>query len=152
MNRTEKQKELVETMGRAFEKDGFQPIAGRIIGLLIVTDKEELTFDEIVEELQISKGSASTVIRMLELRNAIEYVTRPGDRKRYFRIKKMNRFNLIDEYSAKLNETRNYLQKAYELKADKNSENAIFIHDLIGMMNFMMDRFQFLKQEYQAGK
>jgi DNA-binding transcriptional regulator GbsR (MarR family) len=152
MDRIEQQKELVETLGRSFEKDGFQPIAGRIIGLLIVSDKEELTFDEIVEELQISKGSASTVIKMLELRNAMEYVTRPGDRKRYFRIKKMDRFNLIDEYSAKLSETKNYLQKAYELKADKNSENALFIHDLINMMNFMMDRFQFLKQEYMAGK
>ena len=86
--RIRKQKELVEKIGRYFEKEGFQPIAGRIYGLLMVMDKEQFTFDEITEELQISKSSASIALRNLEIRDDIEYVTLTGDRKRYFQLQR----------------------------------------------------------------
>ena len=84
--RIKKQRELIERIGRNNERDGFQPVTARILGLLMVMDKEEYTFDEIVDEMQISKSSASNALRNLELRGVIEYVTYPGDRKRYFRF------------------------------------------------------------------
>ena len=68
--RLKKQKELVEEIGRHFDKEGLQPIAGRIVGLLMVMDKEQFTFEEITEELQISKSSASTALKNLEIMNA----------------------------------------------------------------------------------
>ena len=64
--RVKQQKELIETIGLLYDKKGFQPIAGRIIALLTVMDKELFTFDEIVQELQISKSSASNTLRILE--------------------------------------------------------------------------------------
>ncbi|MFN8209048.1 MAG: hypothetical protein U0T82_16820 [Bacteroidales bacterium] len=146
--RTKKQKELVETLGQIYEKEGFPPIAGRILGLLIVSDKEKFTFDEIIEELQISKGSASTAIRMLELQNGIEYITLPGDRKRYFRLKKADRFSLVDEYKSKLERSQSYLQMVLDLKADKHSDNAEFIRDMIGILSFFKNKFDELKHEY----
>jgi len=151
-DRIRKQKELVETMGRAYEKEGFQPIAGRIMSLLTIMDKERFTFDEIVEELQISKSSASNAIKILEIMNSIEYITIPGDRKRYFQIKKFDKFTLIDEHKSKLQLTRDYLQTALDLKADRKSENALFLKDLIDILNFFMGKFQELKQEYLSGK
>jgi len=74
------QRLLVEEVGRHFDKEGHQPIAGRILGLLLVMDKELFTFEEITEELNISKSSASIVLRNLEIRGSIEYITLPGDR------------------------------------------------------------------------
>lgn len=150
--RIRKQKSLVEYVGRLFEKEGLQPIAGRIMGLLTIMDKEQFTFDEIVEELQISKGSASNAIKMLEFRNIIEYITIAGDRKRYFLIKKLDKFALIDEHKNKLQGIRDYFQTALDLKADKKSENALFLEDLIDMLNFFLDKFQDLKKEYLANK
>jgi DNA-binding transcriptional regulator GbsR (MarR family) len=151
-DRIRKQKALVEAMGRIYEKEGLQPISGRIIGLLTIMDQERFSFDEIVEELQISKGSASNAIKMLELRNIIEYITIAGDRKRYFQIKKIDKFTLIDESRTKLQLSRDYLQAAFELKADKNSENALYINNLINILDFFMGKFQELKEEYEAGK
>jgi DNA-binding transcriptional regulator GbsR (MarR family) len=147
-DRIKRQKELVETLGKIYDKEGFQPIAGRIIGLLTIMDKEQFTFDDIVEELQISKSSASNALRMLEVREIIEYNTKPGDRKRYFQIKKPDKFALIDEHSIKLKQTGEYLKAVLELKADKNSGNSIFISNMIDMINFYLDKFEELKKEY----
>jgi DNA-binding transcriptional regulator GbsR (MarR family) len=150
--RIKKQKDLIETMGCQFDKEGFQPITGRIFGLLIVMDKEQYTFDEIVEELKISKSSASNALRMLELRNIIEYITIPGDRKRYFQLKKLDKFSMIDDHKDKLNSTRLFLQAAYELKANKNSDNALMLANLINMLNFFLEKFEDLKKEYLSNK
>ena len=57
---TQRVKELVERFGHYLDKEGFQPISGRIMGLLTVMDKEAYTFDEICQELNISKASASS--------------------------------------------------------------------------------------------
>ena len=95
--RIQKQKELIERIGRNNERDGFQPVTARILGLLMVMDKEEYTFDEIVDEMQISKSSASNALKNLELRGVLEYVTYPGDRKRYFRFVSANISDMIDE-------------------------------------------------------
>jgi len=146
--RIKRQKELVETMGRVYEKEGFQPIAGRILGLLIIMDKEQFTFDEIVEELQISKGSASNALRILEIREFIEYITKPGDRKRYFQLRKLDKFALVDEHLFKLKSACDYLQAVMELKANKDSENALFVKNVVDILNFFLDKFEELKKEY----
>jgi len=146
--RIKRQKELVETMGRVYEKEGFQPIAGRILGLLVIMDKEQFTFDEIVEELQISKSSASNALRLLEIREFIEYITRPGDRKRYFQLRKLDKFALVDEHLFKLKSARDYLQAVMELKANKDSENSLFINNVVDILNFFLDKFEEFKKEY----
>lgn len=150
--RIKRQKELVETIGMIHEKKGFQPITGRIIGLLTVMDKEQYTFDEIVEELNISKSSASNALRMLEVSNTIEYNTRPGDRKRYFQFKKADKFALIDEYQTNLKMSSDFVQATLDLKANKNSGNAVFLQDLKEMLDFFLEKFEDLKKEYQAKK
>jgi len=149
-DRIKKQKELVETIGRFYDKEGLQPIAGRILSLLTVMDKEQFTFDEIVEELQISKGSASNALRILEISDAVEYITKPGDRKRYFQLKKLDKFALLDGNKIKIQRICEYLKAALDLKADKNSENAIFIMNLLDMFNFFLEKFEDFKKEYVA--
>lgn len=149
--RIRRQKELIETLGIQYDKEGLQHITGRIIGLLTIMDKEQFTFDEIVEELQISKSSASNALRTLELRNFIEYTTKSGDRKRYFQIKKLpDKFSLINEHEAKLKKTSEFFQSILELKADKNSANAVMIGNMMNMINFFLSKFEELKKEYAA--
>ncbi len=146
--RIEQQKHLVETLGRNYEEEGMQPVAGRIIALLMVMDREEYTFDDIVEELKISKSSASVALKMLQAGNIVEYITRPGDRKRYFRIKREDPFVLIDELKRKLTDKKQILAKILELKADPNSRNAKFFKDLIELTEFFLGKFEDLKKEY----
>jgi DNA-binding transcriptional regulator GbsR (MarR family) len=151
-DRIKRQKEMVELTGRFYDKKGLQPVAGRVIGLLMIMDKEQYTFDEIVEELKISKSSASNALRMLEVSDFIEYITVPGDRKRYFRLKKRDKYALIDEHHKTLSETRDYLKIVLELKADRNSGTSVFIKDILDMLNFFLDHFMELKSIYEKKK
>ena len=80
-----KQKSLIEKMGVFHEKNGMPPTEARIIALLLVSDRIELSFDEIRDYLQISKSAASNALNNLMNSHKIEYITKYGDRKRYFR-------------------------------------------------------------------
>jgi DNA-binding transcriptional regulator GbsR (MarR family) len=76
---------FVERMGLALESDGLPRIAGRIFGLLLVSE-EARSLDELACELRVSKGSVSTNARMLEQRAVLERISRPGDRRDYYRV------------------------------------------------------------------
>jgi DNA-binding transcriptional regulator GbsR (MarR family) len=78
-------KDFVERFAVAKEGDGLPRIAGRIFGLLL-TGERDLSLDEIAKELGASKGSASVNTRLLEQSGFIERISRPGDRRDYYRI------------------------------------------------------------------
>lgn len=147
--RLKKQKELIEFIGRQNEKEGYQPVTARILGLLMVMDKEEYTFEEIVEEMKISKSSASTALKNLELRGIIEYVTYPGDRKRYFRFVSSDIDGIIDEMENKLKKSQMTIRQIIELKKDPNSRNATFLKDVLMGMEFFIKNMEDLKIQYK---
>jgi DNA-binding transcriptional regulator GbsR (MarR family) len=76
---------FIERMGLALESDGLPRIAGRIFGLLLVSE-DALSLDDLAAELRVSKGSVSTNARLLEQRGVLEQMSRPADRRDYYRI------------------------------------------------------------------
>ena len=76
---------FIEAMGLAHEEDRLPRIAGRLVGLLILSPAP-LRFDRLAERLRVSRASISTNTRLLENMGVIQRVTRPGDRRDYFRI------------------------------------------------------------------
>lgn len=146
------QRQLVETLSRINEHDGMQPVAGRIYVLLMVMDKENFTFDEIVEELNISKSSASIAIKMLQIRGLIEYFTLPGDRKRYFRIKRHEPFKLFEEFKNKMVEKHKNWQQIIELKADPESKNSKYLKELCFILEFFQESVEKLRIQYDQIK
>ena len=147
--RIQKQKELIEWIGRNNERDGFQPVTARILGLLMVMDKEEYTFDEIVDEMQISKSSASNALKNLELRGAIEYITYPGDRKCYFRFISGDINEMIVEIEKRMQQKLDITKQVLELKKNPNSRNAKFLINVLEGMNFFVEHLDKLKEQYK---
>lgn len=84
---SEEQKKLIEKFGVVLERSGLAPAQARVSGLLIISDEVEMTFDEIMDALQLSKSATSNAINSLLMMDKIAYKTRPGERKRYFRSK-----------------------------------------------------------------
>jgi DNA-binding transcriptional regulator GbsR (MarR family) len=76
---------FVERMGLALEADGLPRIAGRIFGLLLISE-DPRSLDDLAVELQVSKGSVSTNARLLEQRGLLEQVCRPADRRDYYAV------------------------------------------------------------------
>jgi DNA-binding transcriptional regulator GbsR (MarR family) len=77
--------EFIEMMGRHFEEEGTARIAGRLVGVLMLTEAPA-SLDELAERLQVSKGSISLNARLLEDWGIAERITRPGDRRDFYRI------------------------------------------------------------------
>ena len=77
--------QFIERMGLALEADGLPRIAGRIFGLLLVSE-EARSLDDLAAELGVSKASVSTNTRLLEQRGVLEQVGRPADRRDYYRV------------------------------------------------------------------
>lgn len=81
---THDQHDLIERFGVLHDQLGHSPATGRIIGLLLVSPRPELTFDEIRESLSLSKSSTSAGLNLLLNIGSVTYSTHPGERKRYF--------------------------------------------------------------------
>ena len=77
---------FIERMGVALDSDGLPRIAGRIFGLLLVSE-DPRSLDDLAAELRVSKGSASTNARLLEERGLVERVCRPADRRDYYSVR-----------------------------------------------------------------
>jgi DNA-binding transcriptional regulator GbsR (MarR family) len=140
-----KQRELVEYIGRSSEKDGIQPVAARIMGLLMVMDKEEYTFDEIVMEMKISKGAVSTALKNLELRGIIEYITYHNDRKRYFRFISKDINTIIGEAEKKIRQQIDIIDRIVSLKKDQGSKNVRLLKSISKGLKFFILKMGELK-------
>ena len=140
--RIEMQKELIEYIGRYLEKQGYQPVAGRVLGLLMVMDKEEYTFDEIILAMKISKSSASAALKNLELRGAIEYITYTGDRKRYFRISFSDINIVIEGIERKIKAYADIMDRVISLKKNPNSKNSILLKNISGGTKFFLSQLE----------
>jgi len=89
MKAPETQKQLIEEIGVINENNlGLSPLAARIYALLITSSYNGLTFDAIREFIGASKSSVSVNLNVLTQLKYIEYYTKSGDRKRYFKVAK----------------------------------------------------------------
>jgi DNA-binding transcriptional regulator GbsR (MarR family) len=78
--------QIIENFGQYFESYKLPRILGRVYGLLLITDQPYLGLDQMVAELGVSKASISTVVRQLVGFMMIEKVTRPSDRRDYYKV------------------------------------------------------------------
>lgn len=77
--------DFIEKIGVLSQADGIPRIAGRLLALLIY-DGERVSFGELAKMLNVSRGSVSSSVRLLEDREIIKRVAKPGDRQDYFQI------------------------------------------------------------------
>ncbi|HEX7003752.1 MAG TPA: MarR family transcriptional regulator [Trueperaceae bacterium] len=83
--RSEKKAQFIEEMGQLLASFGIPHMAGRILAALLVATPAEQSAEQLAETLQASRGSISTMTRLLEAPGIIERVRKPGDRRTYYR-------------------------------------------------------------------
>ena len=152
MTLTDEQKTLIEKIGIAIEKEGLQPVAARIIGLLYVSDKPELTFDEITEALHISKSATSNGVNLLLQTDRIEYITFSGDRKRYFRLKISN---WREEFTSRIEAMTKFnilLRQVLEVRTKETPEYNKSITELIDFLDYVFLNMPVLLQKWESSK
>ena len=78
------QKHFVEDISLYFEQMGLPRMAGRIVGVLLISNPPEQSMTDLCEVLQASKSAISTNARLLDEMGLIERVPSPVPRQVYF--------------------------------------------------------------------
>ena len=76
---------FIETIGIIVQSEGLPRIAGRVLAMLLY-DGERVSFGQLADALQVSRGSVSSSVRLLESQQLIKRVANPGDRQDYFQV------------------------------------------------------------------
>ncbi|MBW4497143.1 MAG: MarR family transcriptional regulator [Oscillatoria princeps RMCB-10] len=114
-------KRFIEEVGLLFEFTGLPRMAGRILGWLLICDPPHQSTGELVEVLQASKGSISTMTRLLIQAGMVERMGVPGERRDYFRITLGTWSVLIKQRQAQLAAIRQVAERGLELLAGEDS-------------------------------
>ncbi|MCH7400317.1 GbsR/MarR family transcriptional regulator [Belliella kenyensis] len=137
---SEKKRALIEKIGVHFEFKGMQPLFGRIIGLMLVHERAEVTFEEIVDELNVSKSAVSNALTFLQATGKVAYHTKPGDRKRYFHLPMKD---FTSDMEKELMEIVKFEEVLEEVLVERGETNADFNCSLKEFLNFI----KFIKME-----
>jgi DNA-binding transcriptional regulator GbsR (MarR family) len=81
------EKHFVEDISLYFEQMGLPRMAGRVLGVLLISDPVEQSLTDLTEILQASKSSISTTTRLLTEMGLIERAASPVPRQVYFQFK-----------------------------------------------------------------
>lgn len=146
---TARQKELVEKIGVYHEKSGLPPAPARILALLLVSPITELTFDQIRETLNLSKSATSNAINMLLNVNRLDYITKSGDRKRYFKNKVSNWRSELRDNIFKITHAADILEEILDVRPDNTSEFNDNLRSIIDFLRFINDELPGLYQKWE---
>ena len=128
------QVQLIEELVQVHVMMGLQPAWGKILALLTVSDETELTFEQIMETLDISKSGVSQALKQLELTKRIAYRTKMNDRKRYFHLR-------IEDWREQVAEMFSVLGKSVattnKILKIRPAATKAFNRDLADMNNFL---------------
>ena len=152
MNLSEKKREIIERIGVYYEKKGLQPVVGRIMGLLLVAEPAEATFEEIQEELQVSKSAVSTALTFLQAKETVEYRTKPGERKRYFKLRMRDwKSELKKEFDEVLN-MESLINEIIDLKENKESDFCCRLLEMKDFFVFMRKELPLLLKKFEVSR
>jgi DNA-binding transcriptional regulator GbsR (MarR family) len=127
----------VEEVALGFERQGLFRMAGRVIGWLLICDPPEQTFGQLAEVLQASKGSISAAMKFLVPAGLVERISRPGERRDYYRCRPGAWAELARDQSRLYDDFRKLAERGLELLGDapaERRERLQGMHDLYGWL------------------
>lgn len=153
----DEQDRFIERLGLLFEEtEGMARIAGRIVGLLLLTPGE-CSIDEMAERLAVSRASISVDARQLEQCGIVERVTRKGDRRDYYRIAPDHYARALERRMALLQRLAELIGEARHMKIEsaevreRLDETAAALHFIAESTAQELKRWQARREQRGAG-
>ncbi len=137
------EKQFVEEVGIVFEQTGMPRMAGRILGWLLISDPPHQSTDQLTKALMASKGSISTVTRLLIRIGLIERLSLLGVRHGYFRLRPDAWQNAIRHGIDEIKMVRQLAEHGLELLTDKPPLTRKWLEE-------MQDMYAFFEREFPA--
>ena len=141
------QKKLIEKYGVMFKGLGGTAVMGKVFGYLLMVSPPFRTFDEIQNDLKLSKGSVSNTLKIMELQGLVEYFTEAGDRKRYFKLSLGNWELIILRQIEETKKFLNIMQEALLIRDATEDDNEKEIRKFIEVNKLMLGKMMELIKE-----
>jgi DNA-binding transcriptional regulator GbsR (MarR family) len=133
---------FVEEVGVAFEQTGLPRMAGRMFGWLLISDPPYQSPSELAEALMASKGSISTMVRLLVRLGLVERFLIPGSRHDHFRLSKDTLQKTIKRgIEDEIKMFRQLAEQGLELMKNQPSVRKQWLVE-------MRDRYAFLEKQF----
>ena len=118
----------IDECGLMFEQFGMARMVGRVFGYLLICDEDAVSFDQIREVLNASKGSISGTTKQLIQIGFIETVSLPGDRKTYFKVTDIELGKMLSQRMKLFEKFSEVLDKGRELK-EREDDVSVWLRD-----------------------
>lgn len=141
---------VIEEFGIVTEAHGMPRMAGRILGRLLMCDPPHQSLSDLAEDVQASKGSVSTMTRLLIERNILERVTFGGDRNDYVRVRNGSIGEMFADTARHAERQALLLERACAVADDPSPEGLARLRDAYDFFSFMKDEFPALLERWQA--
>lgn len=109
--------QFVERMGDFMAQAGQPRIAGRLLGWLLVCEPPEQSADQLIEATGASKGSVSTMLRLLQATGCVETGGRSGERRTYYRIRPEMWSEMLRSQLEKMSELKTIAEEGLAMMA-----------------------------------
>ena len=144
---------FIEDNGLLFEKLGVTRMSGRILGYLMVADKEKVSFNELTEVLKASKSSISTNLKMLLQIGFVKPLTLPGERKTYYMLSPdMDWQAYFSERLEMIKAMNNMFSKGLQLRTGKKDNAAQWLRKATEFYGFIIKEFPAMLKRWEEGQ
>lgn len=142
---------FVEDAGLFYERLGLSRTAGRVMGLLLVTESGSADAPELTKALAVAKSSMSVALRQLEQAGLIERFRVRGERRDRYRLAEDVFARAFRAKMAEFEGFRALAEQGLQAVGD-DPERRRRLELMRDMYAFMMDRFPRLLQEWDELK
>ena len=132
---------FIEDIGLYFERLGLPRMAGKILGVLLISDPPAQSITDIGEKLNASKSSISIMARLLLESGLIEKVPSPLPRRDYFRFKTGGWILYMQQWFELMSGLHKITERGLALLEDKPS-------DLKNRLMEAHDLFSYLEEHF----
>ncbi len=147
------EKQFIEEVGVVFEKTGLPRMAGRIFGWLLIAAPPHQSSDELAAILLASKGSISSMTRLLMSHGLVERISLAGERRDYYRLPPDACMNMIKrglEYEiAAMHKVAHYGLQVLSRK-NETAPISLRLKEIHDAYSFLGDEFQRLLERYST--
>ena len=143
---------FVGEVARYFEAAGWPRMAGRLLGTLLVAEPREQPASELAHRLQASRGSISTMGRLLIATDLVERRTRPGDRREYLRLRDDAWLQVLLDKTRWITDLRGIGERGLQLFAETDGPARESLRELVDLMEFFEREWPPLMERWLAGR
>lgn len=141
---------FADHVGRFYARQyGFPPMAGRLLGFLLVCDPPEQTIDELSEALLASRSAITGAVKLLDSYRVARRVRVAGERVDRVRLEPVDQQPQNFDPAVHV-EHAALFREGLTILADSSPQRRAPLAEMVALAEFLSERLPVLRREWQA--